>query len=52
VANKVDPLAGVEILGARRQEFDEILTPEALSFVALSCGTFAPFLDRSLRQPA
>ena len=33
MSGKVDQLSGVEILGERSKQSDEILTPEAVSFV-------------------
>src|SRR5580700_10642537 len=39
---KLDTLPGVEILGARTAQFDEILTPEALKFVVDLDRRFGP----------
>ncbi|MGH9356256.1 MAG: malate synthase A, partial [Terriglobia bacterium] len=42
MTNKSDGLAGVEILGARNEQFDEILAPDALKFVVDLERRFGP----------
>jgi len=55
VASKPSVIADFQILGRIRPEYEQILTPEALAFVAKLCRTFEPrrqelLSKRALRQ--
>ncbi|MEJ7654391.1 MAG: malate synthase A [Chloroflexia bacterium] len=54
-ATRTDPLsgaapAGVEIRGGMGPQYDEVLTPEALEFVAMLCREFRPVRESLLER--